>query len=95
MESKLITEETDDQRIERIYQDIISAVSTWGWTNKQKVYDSLNQLKSTKEFYSLVSKFKDGRTGYKRLTDMFQEEYDGMDREDIEKLRELFKKNLK
>jgi hypothetical protein len=91
-DSNLLNEETKEEFVEKIYQDIISAVKTFGWTNKQKVYDSFKKLRTYSEFLKLYHKFKDKRTGYDSLKNMLEGEYDlsDPDFEDLEKLRNLF-----
>jgi transposase-like protein len=89
-DSNLLNEETKEEFVEKIYQDIISAVKTFGWTNKQKVYDSFKKLRTYSEFLKLYHKFKDKRTGYDSLKNMLEGEYDLSDFEDLEKLRNLF-----
>lgn len=89
-QTKLITEQTEDEFVEKIYKDIISAVETFGWTDKTKVYQSFDRLRNYDEFLKLYNKFKDKRTGYDSLKSMLEGEYDMFDTEDLKSLIYLF-----
>jgi len=82
MHSKLRTD-----RVKTAYDSIVSAVSGLG-TNKTKLLNAISTL-SANEFKLLLKSFSDKRTGYSNFQDMINQEFDGYDLDDANKLKEI------
>ena len=69
------------------YNDIVDASSGPG-TDPDKILNALNNIKDVKEFKTLLSMFKDKKTGYGSFEEMVNQEYDRFNYDDIVKLKD-------
>ena len=69
------------------YNDIVDASSGPG-TDPDKILNALNNIKDVKEFKTLLSMFKDKKTGYESFEEMVNQEYDRFNYDDIVKLKD-------
>ena len=69
------------------YNDIVDASSGPG-TDPDKILNALNDIKDVKEFKTLLSMFKDKKTGYGSFEEMVNQEYDRFNYDDIVKLKD-------
>jgi hypothetical protein len=69
------------------YNDIVDASSGPG-TDPDKILNVLNDIKDVKEFKTLLSMFKDKKTGYESFEEMVNQEYDRFNYDDIVKLKD-------
>ena len=72
------------------YNDIVDASSGPG-TDPDKILNALNNIKDVKEFKTLLSMFKDKKTGYESFEEMINQEYDRFNYDDIVKLKDRLK----
>ena len=69
------------------YNDIVDASSGPG-TDPDKILNVFNDIKDVKEFKTLLSMFKDKKTGYESFEEMVNQEYDRFNYDDIVKLKD-------
>ena len=67
------------------YKHIVNAVADWG-TDPNGVLSALDNIKNQNDFISLISLFKDKKTGYSSFDEMINGEYEGDNYDDIVKL---------
>ena len=67
------------------YKHIVNAVADWG-TDPNGVLSALDNIKNQNDFKSLISLFKDKKTGYSSFDEMINGEYEGDNYGDIVKL---------
>lgn len=71
-----------NENVKEAYSKIVSAVKGMG-TNKTKVLEAINMLKSKNELLAFLDLFGDGQTGYSSFEDMINQEYDYLDYNDV------------
>jgi hypothetical protein len=76
----------NNPNIQKAYNEIVDGAKYWG-TDKDKILKAFDYIKNKQDFETLISMFKDRRTGYGSFEEMVKEEYDMFDSNDIEKLK--------
>ena len=72
----------------KAYNEIINGAKYWMGTDKTKILKAFDYIKNVQDFKTLISMFKDKRTGYGSFEEMINKEYDRQDFGDIVKLRD-------
>jgi hypothetical protein len=70
------------------YNEIVDGAKYWMGTDKTKILKAFDYIKNVQDFKTLISMFKDKRTGYGSFEEMINKEYDRQDFKDIIKLRD-------
>jgi hypothetical protein len=74
--------------ITKAYNEIINGAKYLMGTDKTKILKAFDYIKNVQDFKTLISMFKDKRTGYGSFEEMINKEYDRQDFKDIIKLRD-------
>jgi hypothetical protein len=74
--------------ITKAYNEIISGAKYWMGTDKTKILKAFDYIIDVQDFKTLISMFKDKRTGYGSFEEMINKEYDRLDFKDIIKLKD-------
>ena len=74
--------------ITKAYNEIISGAKYLMGTDKTKILKAFDYIKNVQDFKTLISMFKDKRTGYGSFEEMINKEYDRLDFKDIIKLKD-------
>lgn len=77
----------NNPNIQKAYNEIVDGAKYWVGTDKTKILKAFDYIKNKQDFETLISMFKDRRTGYGSFEEMVKEEYDMFDSNDIEKLK--------
>jgi hypothetical protein len=74
--------------IQKAYSEIIKGAKFILGTGKETILKAFDYIKNTQDFKTLLSMFKDKKTGYGSFEEMVNEEYDRHDYSDIMTLRD-------
>ena len=80
--------EQSNPNIQKAYNEIVDGAKYWMGTDKTKILKAFDYIKNVQDFKTLISMFKDKRTGYGSFEEMINKEYDRQDFKDIIKLRD-------
>jgi hypothetical protein len=80
--------EQSNSNIQKAYNEIINGAKYLMGTDKTKILKAFDYIKNVQDFKTLISMFKDKRTGYGSFEEMINKEYDRQDFKDIIKLRD-------
>jgi hypothetical protein len=80
--------EQSNPNIQKAYNEIVDGAKYWMGTDKTKILKAFDYIKNVQDFKTLISMFKDKRTGYGSFEEMINKEYDRLDFKDIIKLRD-------
>jgi hypothetical protein len=80
--------EQKNPNIQKAYNEIVKGANYILGTSKDTILGAFNYIKNSSDFKTLLSMFKDKKTGYSSFEEMINEEYDRFDYNDIIKLQE-------
>jgi hypothetical protein len=80
--------EQSNPNIQKAYNEIVDGAKYLMGTDKTKILKAFDYIKNVQDFKTLISMFKDKRTGYGSFEEMINKEYDRLDFKDIIKLRD-------
>ena len=80
--------EQSNPNIQKAYNEIVDGAKYWMGTDKNKILKAFDYIKNIQDFKTLISMFKDKRTGYGSFEEMMNKEYDTFDYGDIVRLRD-------
>jgi hypothetical protein len=80
--------EQNNPNIQKAYNELIKGAKYPLGTSKDTILGAFNYIKNTQDFKTLISMFKDKKTGYGSFEEMINKEYDRFDYDDIIKLQE-------
>jgi hypothetical protein len=80
--------EQSNPNIQKAYNEIVDGAKYLMGTDKTKILKAFDYIKNVQDFKTLISMFKDKRTGYGSFEEMINKEYDRQDFKDIIKLRD-------
>lgn len=85
MLAQSLQEQTDKKRVQRAYNQTVTAVKGLG-TDVDAVLAAIKLLRNRDEFLEYILKFKDNKTGYTTFTSMINAEYDRFNLADVQKI---------
>ena len=80
--------EQKNPNIQKAYNEIVKGANYILGTSKDTILGAFKYIKNSSDFKTLLSMFKDKKTGYSSFEGMINEEYDRFDYNDIIKLQE-------
>ena len=80
--------EQKNPNIQKAYNEIVKGANYILGTSKDTILGAFKYIKNSSDFKTLLSMFKDKKTGYSSFEEMINEEYDRFDYNDIIKLQE-------
>ena len=78
----LLEQSNDLKRLINVYNQIVAASAGMG-TDPDAILKSLDNIKNIDEFSNLLSRFIDGKTGYRSFEEMINQEYERDNYDDI------------